>query len=334
MTRGVCDDAHGAVVKAQVRTQNVRHGHRFTIVEGGLRLVEGYPVLRHAVIVDNRPCIEQLLVEEVIFGRIREIRFVVAPLSLVGEVVFAAIRLGERIKIYTVFELEVVDDLVVRVVVAIIITINGHAVGREGYATIRIGVGDAVPSIALTPLASTPDPHVVPLSCLAGVHLEKARVELIVHDYGRACHTLDEQGVLQAYDLAVGVRLGLACLLDAQLVVGDGRRVLDAIDIDSVRVLLEVQLSGIGHPIAILQPVLVYCRSQLDRDGVAFLRALEARDSLVLILEEGDDDFAVVFRSIGETSRLGSVALPFKKARYLERTVFEQIVIPLRLRVD
>ena len=214
----------------------------------------------------------------------------VTPIDSVIHIVLAAVRNSQCFQVHTIFDLQIINDLIIGIIVAI--SLHRHRICRQDNAVAGVSVGNRHPACVLRPLISAPDPHMIPRCCLGSIHFQNTCVKSIQNTYRCFGDPLQHNRIFQSRYIPLTVCQSIALLLDARFseyYCGCGGL---SVEIHSICVVL----LPFAALIARLQPHLIHQGSQLDRNRTSARRILEPRNCLTGILKEGDLDHS---RSIG-----------------------------------
>ena len=262
-------DIYRTVVKAQVRTEDIRHLHRLSVVKRCLRPIEGDPVFRIPGRSPQLSRVQKFFVEELIFRFIIEFSFMITPCRGVFQIISASVRDCQLFKIHSILQFKDIADLIVGIKGPVLLP--GKSIDPHLESVIGFRIGDRRVSLILVVLVASGDIHLIMVRVLTSepipVEFKQGCFIFIFHDQRFAEISRKDKGIPERRRFFT-VRAScenIAILFDRGLAEYDCFRCCLTVDADGVRMVL----NPAAFFIACFQPVLIHSGGQPDPDRMA-----------------------------------------------------------------
>ena len=138
----------------------------------------------------------------------------VTPFDSVIHIVLAAVRNSQCFQVHTVFDFQIINDLIVGIIGAI--CLHRHSIRCQDYAVAGVSVGNRYRSDALIILSSSPDFHIIPLRCLRSIHFQDTCVKSVQYTYRCFGDAFQYNRILKSRYIILAVLQFLTCFFDAR----------------------------------------------------------------------------------------------------------------------
>ena len=310
----ICQNADRCVIQTQVVAEHVFHFHGLAAVERRLGRVERDTVQSGAVCSSQRQFVQfvqQFFIKSIIYYLIGIIRFMISPYRCVDEIIFTAVCDRVIHKINAIFQLQIVCDLIVGVVVSVSLLRN--STGRDYDSVLCIRIVYRCPSGGLIPLCSSEDTHVVPWPVsdpsTARINLQQAGIKCICNNERFLNKTCNGQREFERFPV-----LGFSRFFNTGLAENNCRLSFFPVQLDRVGVVLQVI-----DFITFLQPFRIDSRRKLYIDSAAAGKRLQSGNLFCLVLIEDYLDAPGAGNNF--------IAFTGPKACYFKRTIFKKIIV-------